>query len=116
MTIICKSCGQSNSPNNNYCEYCGQRFSKPEDNVSRKEIIEFAERINKLSKKEIDELWCKCGFVCDESLRKKGYKALSEDDIIRIDEGLDGVIDMVEFLLEETPILVLKKNLLKIEF
>lgn len=83
------------------------------EEISENELIEFSERVRKLSDEKIDELWRLCGFII--SGREEKYKAIRQTDIDRIRESRDSAKKVVWNLIAETSRKDFKKNLARVE-
>ncbi len=83
------------------------------ETVSEKELEEMAKRFRKLSPKQIDEVWYRCGFIITD--HEKGFKALRKTDIEAIVKGLDTAKEKVWDLVLETHVSDVKKALAEME-
>jgi hypothetical protein len=84
-----------------------------EETISNKEIDEITQRIIKLTPKELDLLWHRCGYILSD--RDFHHNALSQSYISKIKSGEKVAKTLVEALLLETPKKEVLKHLDKIE-
>ena len=80
--------------------------------VDHRAVRDIAKRVRKLSKKEIEELWCGCGWVDSD---KGENKALPPWRLNQIKEDQKSAEGQVYSLLMESPVEEVKKKLLEIE-
>ena len=83
------------------------------EEISDKELTDWAKRIQKLSDEKIDEFWYLCGYIYSE--REEKYKAIAQEYIDRIREGLDSAKIVVGNLWDETKTKDIRKNLSIVE-
>lgn len=79
------------------------------EEISDKELTDWAKRIRKFSDEQIDELWYLCGYVQTE--REEKFKAISQEYIDRIRESLDSAKLVIGWLWDETKTEEIKKSL-----
>jgi hypothetical protein len=83
------------------------------EEISDKELTNWANRIRKLSDEKIDELWYLCGYIYTEKEEK--FKAMSQEFLNRIRESLDSAKLVVGNLWVETKTEDIRKNLSIVE-
>lgn len=83
------------------------------ETMSEEELAELAKRFRKLSQKQIDEVWYRCGFIITD--HEKQYKALRKSDVDAITRGLDSAKEKIWHLIAETYISDVKKALAEME-
>jgi hypothetical protein len=83
------------------------------ETISEEELEDIARRFRKLSPKQIDGVWYRCGFIIVD--HEKEYKALRKSDMDDIVGGLDTAKEKIWHLIAETHISDVKKALAEME-